>query len=307
MSLTIFNSIEKLKQDTTCLQYLNKDQKNFILNNKDIILDIIKHNVNIIKYISSDMIDKDIMLAAVANTPNALMFANDSFLDDEDIILEAIKKEAKSLLFASDNLKAKKSFLLKVVKINKDCYKYLDKKFKDDEDFLTLINYDENLINLYGNPKKQVESIIFNYDRPYPFEFAMGASRSEYEYYTRSFNGDITLKDLIEEHIVFMIDGYYKMFVKEDNKETLIAEIYSVFGKNTSISLFIDNCRLENVFSNKNNIKQHSIECRVLKLTKNQLAQKGISVINTNAYLTVNRIDCLNINNILHKKGILHE
>ena len=51
MSLTIFNSIEKLKQDTTCLQYLNKDQKNFILNNKDIILDIIKHNVNIIKYI----------------------------------------------------------------------------------------------------------------------------------------------------------------------------------------------------------------------------------------------------------------
>ena len=110
MSLTIFNSIEKLKQDTTCLQYLNKDQKNFILNNKDIILDIIKHNVNIIKYISSDMIDKDIMLAAVANTPNALMFANDSFLDDEDIILEAIKKEAKSLLFASDNLKAKKSF-----------------------------------------------------------------------------------------------------------------------------------------------------------------------------------------------------
>ena len=181
------------------------------------------------------------------------------------------------------------------------------KEDKDDEDFLTLINYDENLINLYGNPQKQVESIIFNYDRPYPFEFAMGASRSEYEYYTRSFNGDITLKDLIEEHIVFMIDGYYKMFVKEDNKETLIAEIYSVFGKNTSISLFIDNCRLENVFSNKNNIKQHSIECRVLKLTKNQLAQKGISVINTNAYLTVNRIDCLNINNILHKKGILHE
>ena len=59
----------------------------------------------------------------------------------------------------------------------------------------------------------------------------MGASRSEYEYYTRSFNGDITLKDLIEEHIVFMIDGYYKMFVKEDNKETLIAEIYSVFWK----------------------------------------------------------------------------
>ena len=35
MSLTIFNSIEKLKQDTTCLQYLNKDQKNFILNNKE--------------------------------------------------------------------------------------------------------------------------------------------------------------------------------------------------------------------------------------------------------------------------------
>ncbi len=39
------------------------------------------------------MIAKDIMLAAVANTPNALMFANDSFLDDEDIILEAIKKK----------------------------------------------------------------------------------------------------------------------------------------------------------------------------------------------------------------------
>ena len=52
MYLTIFNSIEKLKQDTTCLQYLSKEQKNFILNNKDIILDIIKHNVNIIKYIS---------------------------------------------------------------------------------------------------------------------------------------------------------------------------------------------------------------------------------------------------------------
>ena len=27
MSLTIFNSIEKLKQDTTCLQYLSKEQK----------------------------------------------------------------------------------------------------------------------------------------------------------------------------------------------------------------------------------------------------------------------------------------
>ena len=49
---------------------------------------------------------------------------------------------------------------------------------------------------MYGNPKKQAESIIFNYDRPYPFEFAMGAVRSEYEYYTRSFNGDITLKEL---------------------------------------------------------------------------------------------------------------
>ena len=46
-----------------------------------------------------------------------------------------------------------------------------------------------------------------------------------------------------------------------------IAEIYSVFGKNTSISLFIDNCRLENVFSNKNNIKQHSIEC-ILRICK---------------------------------------
>ncbi len=31
MSLTIFNSIEKLKQDTTCLQYLNKDQKKFYI------------------------------------------------------------------------------------------------------------------------------------------------------------------------------------------------------------------------------------------------------------------------------------
>ena len=32
MSLTIFNSIEKLKQDTTCLQYLSKEQMNFLYN-----------------------------------------------------------------------------------------------------------------------------------------------------------------------------------------------------------------------------------------------------------------------------------
>ena len=222
--------IEKIKISAKSIKYINKEERDQILNDKEIIKEIVKFNINILQYVNINIIDRDIILIAIKNNPNALIFANDDMLGDEEIIFEAIKKEPKFLLLSNNKIKLNKDFIIKAIKSNINCYKYINNKFKEDDDILNLIKYNEELIRLYGKPKKDIQKVKVNYDK------YISCDHGIYNYITETklITNSITIQDLIEEKLVYWINGYYKLYINKNAEILNIAEIYSDYRQKKS-------------------------------------------------------------------------
>ena len=92
-----------------------------------------------------------------------------------------------------------------------------------DDDILNLIQYNEELIRLYGKPKKDIQKVKVNYDK------FISCDHGIYNYITeiKLITNSITIQDLIEEKLVYWISGYYKLYINKNTEILNIAEIYS--------------------------------------------------------------------------------
>ena len=52
--------------------------------------------------------DKDIVMAAVKHSGNALEYASKNLKNDKEVVLEAVKSDERAMVFASKNLKSDK-------------------------------------------------------------------------------------------------------------------------------------------------------------------------------------------------------
>jgi hypothetical protein len=61
--------------------------------------------------------DKDVVIAAVANSGQALQYTSEKLRNDKDVVLEAVKNDGTALKYTSDNLLNDKDFIMTVSKI----------------------------------------------------------------------------------------------------------------------------------------------------------------------------------------------
>lgn len=99
----------KVEKVPKIMNYLYKN----IYNNKDIIMELVKHcNSSILQYV------------------------NPCFKNDPEIIFQACTYDVRGLKYASDTLKNNKDFVMKCVSINGGCIWYASDELKNDKDIV---------------------------------------------------------------------------------------------------------------------------------------------------------------------------
>jgi len=294
--------IEKLRRNPSMVKYLEKFEKEMVLNNKHIIKEVAKYNINILQYIDMKLAnDKDIMYGAVSKNANALLYANEKRLNDEEIIQTATQQNVKMLELASDRLKSKKSFVKKLIQINKNAYKYISENLKNDNEILKLIDYDSELIRLYGNNNKKIQMI------PFIREYWTMGERGWHDNHISNENiyDNITLEDFINKYLIYEINGYYKLLIIEDEEIIGTIYLYSRNGNNNYIDFNgCYNCKIKDFF--KNNQSSKRLECREVNTESLTLQEKEklkeLQSDGSIAYLKSDNIELLSAEDIIYKK-----
>ena len=80
--------------------------------------------------------NKEYMLEAVKHDGYALQYASKTLQNDKEIVLEAIKEDHRALKCASDELKNNKEFILEAVKRNGFALKYVPKALQNDKEIV---------------------------------------------------------------------------------------------------------------------------------------------------------------------------
>ena len=75
-------------------------------------------------------------------------------------------------------------------------------------------------------------------------------------------------------------------------------------GRKNQIKLDIDNCRISDLF-NDDNIVNTTIEFRRRHINQEELEQRGIITVDPLGYFKNERIEYLNINDVLRRKKII--
>jgi hypothetical protein len=122
------------------IQYANKKNDQYIYrasdrlkNNKDFVLDAVRHGCTLDFAPARLKDDKDVVLAAVKKDSDNLEFASDRLKDDQDVVLAAVRN-GRSLHFASDRLKDDKDVVLAAVQKHGDNLEFASDRLKDDQD-----------------------------------------------------------------------------------------------------------------------------------------------------------------------------
>jgi len=120
------------------LLYYFKNASHEIRNNKKIVKQIIRLNVDTLKY-ASDALKKDreFILEAIEINVDALKYASDELKADKEIVLAAVKQNGVALKHASEALKEDKEIVLTAVEQNcVDALKYASDALKGDMEFM---------------------------------------------------------------------------------------------------------------------------------------------------------------------------
>jgi serine/threonine protein kinase len=106
--------------------------------NKEIILEVVKHNGMELKY-SKIQNDKQIVLEAIKNNGNSFIFASKELQNDKDILMEALKHgfdTSKHLDQIPKEFQQDKELFFEMVKKEKSILKLASKDILNDEDFI---------------------------------------------------------------------------------------------------------------------------------------------------------------------------
>jgi len=110
--------------------------------------------------------NKFFVLCSVNANGNNLRNTSMRFKDDEDVVIAAIKDRAESILYASERVKKNKKILLMAIKKNPKLFKLLtvsQEKLRNDKDFvLSVIKIDAMLLEFASEKLRDDKHIVFS-------------------------------------------------------------------------------------------------------------------------------------------------
>ena len=126
---------------------------------KEIVLEAIKQNPYVLRYVSKDKNIKDLCYEAVKQNGAALEYAPEELQNDKYLVLEAIKQNGYAFKYASTELQNDKKFVLNAVKIHGNALKYASEELKNDKEVvLEAIKKDEYAI-VFANAQLRKEML----------------------------------------------------------------------------------------------------------------------------------------------------
>ena len=108
----------------------------YILNNREFALEMVKINGRAIKYLDSLKNDKDIIQEASKTYKDALQYAHSNLLDNKEYMLEILKYNGCALQYVSEKLLNDWDICLTAVKQEKDVVFLMPNKFSEDRKFV---------------------------------------------------------------------------------------------------------------------------------------------------------------------------
>ena len=154
---------------------------------------------NIYKYLSQEFLsNKELALMAIEKNGKNLQFLPDSLKGDKELLMTALNtsreqekkrsdgtaytiKSGELLQFTADEIKKDKSFILNLMKSNINCFEYVDKTLRSDEEvIMTAINLDQRNFRyvtkeikevIKSNRPQLIELIRSGIDLDYFFEY----------------------------------------------------------------------------------------------------------------------------------------
>lgn len=134
-----------------------------------------KHSfdINGFFYNKTRYVDKDEVIAAVAENEHNFQFIPDKYRDDYDVVMSAVKENGFALYYASDRLKNDKSIVLAAIKETEASIKFASPELKADKDIAIAALTRDCRSFIYIAPELQndTEFIINSVKNSYPDAF----------------------------------------------------------------------------------------------------------------------------------------
>jgi hypothetical protein len=123
--------IQKVKKDGNFLKYGSLE----IRNDKEIVLEAMKHHIYAFEYASDDLkIDKELALMAVSADGELLEELSEELKDDKEIVLEAVKSNPASYHQVSSHLKRDDDVMLEAVMGDGNLLEYISSELNIEVD-----------------------------------------------------------------------------------------------------------------------------------------------------------------------------
>ena len=178
----ILNDYEKIKdfdsKSVDCFIQKNLNlfnDKKYILDDKNLILKLVKHTSFFLRYASSEIKnDREFMLQAIKINYHYLNDIDDQLKKDEKFMLQAIKINENSFAYVDNTLKYNKNFVIKALKINPNLIKIAYNKninpkyLKNREVILNAIKSDPKLIKYADYDLRTNKKFILKNVKVYP-------------------------------------------------------------------------------------------------------------------------------------------
>ena len=151
---------DKIKFLVRNIKYLNK---NFIIEEKEVLIEAIKYNSNLLIFASEKLKnDKEIVLMAVKKDGLMLEYASEKLKNDKEIVMKAIENKTMSLKYASNEIKNDKEIVLIAVEKNGLTLEFVNNKLKNDKEIITnaVLNNYESLKYASEEIKKDKKYIL---------------------------------------------------------------------------------------------------------------------------------------------------
>lgn len=151
---------DKIKFLVRNIKYLNK---NFIIEEKEVLIEAIKYNSNLLIFASEKLKnDKEIVLMAVKKDGLMLEYASEKLKNEKEIVMKAIENKTMSLKYASNEIKNDKEIVLIAVEKNGLTLEFVNNKLKNDKEIITnaVLNNYESLKYASEEIKKDKKYIL---------------------------------------------------------------------------------------------------------------------------------------------------
>lgn len=169
-----FDDEEELFKNHDITSLIFKELRLEIWSNKDIVLEIVKHNGNYLKYVDKKLKrDKDIVYEALSNDnrdyEDIFDYVDEELKSDKEFISKLIEEGCETIYpYINEDLKKDRDYTLKLLKLNNYLFRHLDDNYKRDDEMikeglkdLDNIEYIENLtddmiIEMFKNNKEEI-------------------------------------------------------------------------------------------------------------------------------------------------------